>query len=140
VKPFLEADASATFTRPVEDPRLGDDPLQILAYHLASVAALNRAGVTLLAGSDPPTAGVTHGVSLLQELELLVRAGLTPVEALSAATARTADAFGLDDRGRIRPGMRADLLLVGGDPTADIAALRRIRRVWRGGAELDRSL
>lgn len=139
VKPFLEAEASVAFTRRVEDPRLGDDPLRILAYHLASVAALHRAGVTLLAGSDPPTAGVTHGIGLLQELELLVRAGLTPAEALRAATAHAADAFRLDDRGRVRPGMRADLLLVEGDPTVDITALRRIRTIWRGGVELDRS-
>jgi imidazolonepropionase-like amidohydrolase len=139
VRPYLSDDATATWTRFERDPRMGDDPMQILAYHLASVSALDSAGVTLLAGSDPPTFGVIHGVGLLYELELLVRAGLSPAEALSAATARTADAFRLSDRGRIRLGLRADLVLVEGDPTTDVTALRRIRHVWRGGVELDRA-
>lgn len=136
VRPHLSGDAVATWTRFERDPRLGDDPMQILTNHLASVAALDSAGVTLLAGSDPPTFGVIHGIGVLYELELLVRAGLTPAEALSAATARTADAFRLRDRGRIAPGLRADMLLVDGDPTTDVTALRRIRHVWRGGVEL----
>lgn len=139
VRPYLSDDATATWTRFERDPRMGDDPMQILAHHLASVAALDSAGVTLLAGSDPPTVGVIHGIGLLYELELLVRAGLSPAEALSAATARTADAFRLSDRGRIRPGLRADLVLVEGNPTTDVTALRRIRRVWRGGVELERA-
>lgn len=115
-----------------------DDFSDILRFHLESVAALHEADVTILAGSDPQTAGVVHGIGLLQELELLVRAGLSPSEALSAATARTADVFGLDDRGRIEAGRRADLVLVEGDPTKDVTALRSILRVWRGGEELDR--
>lgn len=153
VKPHLEAEAAQRYTPPAEmDPRAKarldtflrvqglSEPIEFLEYHLASVAALDSAGVTLLAGSDPPTAGVIHGIGLLQELELLVRAGMSPAEALSAATARTADAFGLRDRGRIAPGHRADLVLVEGDPTSDVTALRRIRRIWRGGVELDRAL
>src|SRR5690242_13604982 len=63
-----------------------------------------------------------QGVSLHRELELLNRAGLQPIEALSAATVRTANSFGLTDRGRIAIGLRADMILVRGDPTADITA------------------
>jgi hypothetical protein len=70
------------------------------------------------------------------ELELLVAAGLTPVDALIAATATPAKSFALKDRGRIAPGLRADMFLVDGDPTHDIVATRRIARIWRGGAEL----
>jgi hypothetical protein len=70
------------------------------------------------------------------ELELLVAAGLTPVDALVAATATPARMFALKDRGRVTPGLRADLLLVDGDPTHDILATRHIARVWRGGVEL----
>lgn len=136
VRPYLDDAAMATWTRFERDPRMGDDPMQILAYHLESVTALHGAGVTLLAGSDPPAYGVIHGLGLLYEMELLVRAGLSPAEALSAATARIADAFRLRDRGRIQPGLRADLVLVDGDPTTDVTALRRIRHVWRGGVEL----
>jgi hypothetical protein len=74
------------------------------------------------------------------ELALLVRAGLTPAQALTAATAAPARAFGLADRGRIAVGQRADLLLVEGDPTRDIGATRAIVAVWKNGAPVDRSL
>ncbi|MFP5071095.1 amidohydrolase family protein [Pseudonocardia nantongensis] len=71
--------------------------------------------------------------TLHRELELLVAAGYTPLEALRATTALPARWFGLDDRGRIAPGLRADLLLVDGDPTVDLTATRAVRRVWIGG-------
>lgn len=67
-----------------------------------------------------------------------VRAGLTPVQALTAATSAPARAFGLTDRGRISPGLRADLLLVDGDPTTDILASRRIVMLWKRGSRVDR--
>lgn len=70
------------------------------------------------------------------ELQLLVRAGLTPTEALRAATALPARRFGLDDRGRIRESLRADLVLVDGDPTTRIADTLNIRQVWRRGSAL----
>lgn len=69
---------------------------------------------------------------------MLVAAGLTPAEALAAATAKTAEIFQLADRGRIAPGLRADLLLVDGDPTADITAIRKIVGVWKQGRRIDR--
>jgi hypothetical protein len=74
-----------------------------------------------------------------RELELLVDAGLTPLEALRAATSLPARHFGLADRGRIAVGMRADLLLVRGDPSADITATRAIEGVWKGGVRADRA-
>lgn len=64
--------------------------------------------------------------------------GLTPTEALAAATSAPADAFRLTDRGRIRPGLRADLLLVNGDPTRDITDTRGIVAVWKEGVRLSR--
>jgi hypothetical protein len=79
-----------------------------------------------------------HGASMHRELELLVKAGLTPVEALAAATSVPAERFRLPDRGRIAPGMRADLLLVKGDPTSDITATRKIARIWKQGVEVYR--
>ncbi|MEV6028666.1 amidohydrolase family protein [Streptomyces sp. NPDC052036] len=96
--------------------------------------AMHRAGVPLLAGSDAiPVFG--HGIGLHRELELLVEAGLTPAQALAAATSVPAACVGLTDRGRIATGLRADLLLVDGDPTRDIAATRALRAVWRAGVE-----
>ncbi|MHA6761393.1 amidohydrolase family protein [Streptacidiphilus sp. PAMC 29251] len=106
----------------------------------ASVEALHRAGVPVLAGTDANNApGVPasppFGDSLHHELELLVSAGLTNAEALRAATVLPARHFGLADRGAIAPGLRADLLLLSGDPVADIRATRTIERVWCAGIE-----
>jgi len=106
----------------------------------ASVMALHEAGVDLLAGSDvsepiPSLGGLAHGASLHHELQLLVSAGLKPVEALRAATSTPARRFGLTDRGRIVPGARADLLMVDGDPTKTISDTLSVRTVWRLGVQ-----
>ncbi len=115
---------------------------EVDVFHLeaaiASVRALHAAGVEILAGTDAPNPRTVHGASLHEELELLTRAGLTPVEALRAATEAPARRFGLADRGRIAPGMRADLVLVEGDPTRDIRATRRIVSIWKNGAPIER--
>ena len=103
-----------------------------------SVARLRVAGVTLLAGTDAPNPGTAHGISLHRELELLVGAGLSPLEALAAATSVPARVFHLADRGRLAPGLRADLLLVDGDPTRDITATRHIVSIWKGGIAVER--
>jgi len=108
-------------------------------YALAAVRALRAEGVPILAGTDAPNPGTAHGASMHREMELLVKAGLTPAEALAAATSRPARTFGLTDRGRIAAGLRADLLLVKGDPTQDITATRDIVAVWKTGAPLDRA-
>lgn len=109
---------------------------QNLEFARESVRLLNAAGVPILAGTDTPP----HGVSLHRDLELMVRAGLTPVDALAAATSNPAAAWGFTDRGRIAPGLRADLFLVQGDPTTDIKATRKIQRIWKAGVEVDRPL
>lgn len=100
---------------------------------LASVAALHAAGVDILAGTDAGNPGTAHGASMHGELALLVRAGLSPAAALAAATSLPARRFGLDDRGRIAPGLRADLVLVEGDPGSDIEATRNIVGIWKSG-------
>jgi imidazolonepropionase-like amidohydrolase len=109
-----------------------------LAGALESVRRLHEGGVEILAGSDAPNPGTAHGASLHHELELLVQAGLSPLQALRAATSAPARRFGLADRGRVAPGQRADLLLVAGDPTADIRATRAIERIWKNGAAVER--
>ncbi len=103
-----------------------------------TVRKLRAVGVPILAGSDAPNPGTTHGASIHREMELLVGAGLTPSEALKAATAAPADAFGLKDRGRVAVGQLADLVLVEGDPTAEITATRSIAAVWKRGLPIDR--
>jgi imidazolonepropionase-like amidohydrolase len=103
-----------------------------------SLRLLKAAHVPILAGSDAANPQIAAGASLHHELELLVAAGLTPTEALAAATSLPAARFRLSDRGRIAPGQRADLLLVRGDPTADIRMTRDIVAVWKRGKQLDR--
>jgi imidazolonepropionase-like amidohydrolase len=122
----------------------GDEPppgASIQTY-MDGVGSLIEQGVSLLVGSDvflnnPRT---LHGVTFHRELELLVMAGLSPTQALAAGTASAAQAFGLEDRGCVCAGFKADLVLVRGDPTKDILASRDILKVWRDGVEFDRSL
>jgi imidazolonepropionase-like amidohydrolase len=106
---------------------------------LANILALHRAGVPVLAGSDAPNPGTAQGLSLHRELQLLVEAGLTPAEALAAATALPAAHFRLDDRGELAPGRRADLLLVEGDPLTDIGASLSIAAIWQRGEPVVRA-
>jgi imidazolonepropionase-like amidohydrolase len=110
------------------------------AAHLARVRGLHEAGVKLLVGSDAgPRQPTAHGIGAHREIELLSMAGLTPSEVLAAATANVSDAFRLADRGRIAPDKRADMILVRGDPTVDLLAIRDIVRVWKAGVEVDRT-
>ncbi|KAK0701247.1 hypothetical protein B0H67DRAFT_558721 [Lasiosphaeris hirsuta] len=102
---------------------------------------LHVAGVSLLVGTDGnlepmSPAQVPFGTSLHDELENMVAlVGMTPAEALRAATEVPAHAFGLRDRGVVAVGKRADIVLVDGDPTVDIRAVRNVRRVWVDGVE-----
>ena len=107
----------------------------------ANVRALLVAGAELLVGTDSGVHGVFPGASLHRELRLLVRLGMAPIEALRAATSAPAaflDPEGRSDFGRIAVGQRADLLLVSGDPSEDIASLAAIEGVWLAGARLTR--
>jgi imidazolonepropionase-like amidohydrolase len=111
---------------------------------MGMVAELKRAGVDMMAGTDTPIGLLTPGFSLHEELALLVRGGLTPLEAIASATLRPAQYFELDDElGRIDRGMRADLVLLEANPLDDIRNTRSIRAVMKDGrlhgqAALDR--
>jgi hypothetical protein len=107
---------------------------QRLLVPKAVTAALQKAGVPLLVGTDAGNAGTQYGVSVHHELLALTQAGLTPLQALTAATSAPAKAFRLTDRGRVAKGYKADLLLVEGDPSQDITATRNIVEVWKDGA------
>jgi imidazolonepropionase-like amidohydrolase len=108
----------------------GDPRPPRLERALDAVRRAKAAGVTIACGSD---AGVfAHGTNA-REVELLVEAGLSPIEALRAATSVAADVLGRSDLGRIAPGAIADLVAVDGDPIADPAALRRAVLVVAGG-------
>ncbi|GHT56899.1 imidazolonepropionase [Spirochaetia bacterium] len=112
-----------------------------LGVVFANVKALHDVGVDILAGTDVSEAGegyggLAHGASMHHELQLLAAAGLTPIEALRAATSVPARRFGLNDRGRIAAGLRADLLLLDGDPLVNLSDTLNISAVWRGGVQL----
>lgn len=107
---------------------------------LGLVERLHKAGIPILAGTDTPAPWVLPGAGLLAELQLLVEAGLSPSDALQAATGRAAAVLHKSaDVGTIRPGRYADLLLLDADPLADIRNLHHIAAVYMAGKEIDRT-
>ncbi len=103
------------------------------------VREMQRRGVGLLAGSDAPSGGILPGFSLHDELEALVQAGLTPIEALRTATLNPARYLGATDSlGTIAAGKVADLVLLDADPLLDIRNTRRVRGVFVNGRYVGR--
>ena len=109
-------------------------------YVVETVRRLHEAGVRLLVGTDSNRTNkmcfITHGASIFREFDFLHKAGLSNLEILRGATSTAAQVFGLNDRGSIAVGKRADLVLVEGDPIHDISACRNIKRVWVKGVEV----
>jgi len=104
------------------------------AWSLRLVGDMHARGIPIGAGTDTPINFSLPGYALHTELELLVRAGLTPLDAIRAATVRPAEFLGLESQmGRVEPGMRADLVLLTADPLTDITNTRRIEAVVSRG-------
>jgi imidazolonepropionase-like amidohydrolase len=104
------------------------------SYTMSMIGRMNAAGVPIGAGTDTPIAHAIPGYSLLNELETLVIAGLTPLEALEAATLRPAEFFSLQDQmGTIDVGKVADLVLLEADPLQNINNIRKIDTVVSQG-------
>jgi imidazolonepropionase-like amidohydrolase len=100
---------------------------------LAFTGLLATRGIRFLAGSDVPCGGVSPGLSLWREMALLTQTGLTPLQALQAATGQPAAFLGKPELGRLRPGAFADLAFVQGNPLAGIPADPVIPAVIRAG-------
>jgi len=132
-RPDFRLEAMTDEVRDLADASIALDHRTFLMAH--------RAGVPILASSDASFANpyLFHGFSLLDELDLYVAIGLTPREALFAATVAPPRFFGLADQdGTIAPGLRADLVLLDANPLEDLATLRRPEAVIVGGRVLDR--
>ena len=98
------------------------------------IPKLDEAGIGIMAGTDMPLFLLTPGFSLHKELELLVRAGLTPMQAIEAATLRPAQYYGLENQqGAIAEDMLADLVILDANPLEDIANTQQINAVMRNG-------
>src|SRR5215510_4128578 len=107
---------------------------------LALVGGFQRAGGIVLAGTDCPNVAIVSGFSLHRELELLVRAGLSPMEAIMAATRRPAERLGRRNVfGTLEAGRSADLLVLTADPLTDIRHVGRIERVIARGVAYEPS-
>jgi imidazolonepropionase-like amidohydrolase len=110
------------------------------AYEFAEafVTAIHQAGAVIVLGTDANSApgspaAVAHNTGPINELALLVDAGLSPLEALRSATSVAAKLYSWPERGAIREGAVADVLLVAGDPTTNISAIRDVLGVWLAG-------
>ena len=109
------------------------NPAETASQRIETLMDYHKAGVKILAGTDSPL--VPYGTSLHLELEYYVKAGLTPFEALQAATINIARALHVDrDLGTVEAGKLADLAIVEGNPLADIRATRNLRMVVANGA------
>jgi hypothetical protein len=109
-------------------------------FSLDRTRQLQAAGVKLLAGTDTPQPFLFPGFSLHDELGLLVRAGLTPLEALQTATINPAEFFGMQGAlGTVDKGKVADLVLLDANPLENIANTRRITAVIANGRLFDRA-
>jgi len=110
------------------------------AHAAANLRRVWDAGIRVVVGSDAGNIGTLHGPAIFREMASMVRAGLTPLEVLRAATLNGADVMGLGEQaGRIEPGALADLVLLDADPLLDISNLSRVQRVIAKGRVLPAS-
>jgi imidazolonepropionase-like amidohydrolase len=105
-----------------------------------TLARLNAAGVTIVLGTDDGAVrDHFYAYTAHRELRLMVEAGMSPAQVLTAATKTSADVLRLTDRGRLEPGSRADLLVLEANPLDDIAHTTRIAAVYQNGVAVDRA-
>lgn len=105
-----------------------------LARQMVFVGRAQKGGVKVVAGSDTPNPFVLPGSSLHDELQLLVESGLTPMEALVAATGRASELLGQqNDLGTVAKGRYGDILILDGNPLENIQNIRRVRTVLKSG-------
>ncbi len=109
-------------------------PNEQLRRGLENLETVAGAGITVAAGTDAGNPGTAHGASIVRELELMARAGMTPMEVLVAATRNGARALGRgEELGTLRPGHRADLVVLSENPLEDVRHVGSVRTVVKAG-------
>ncbi|MFC7736452.1 amidohydrolase family protein [Roseomonas sp. GCM10028921] len=142
--PFLRAALNPAMIARLQDPawrasQLGraEPRRSDVRINKLNLKRIHDAGIPVAFGTDSGGTPLrVQGFAEHRELELMVEAGLTPAQALDIATARSAELLGLTDRGSLRDGLRADLVVLDADPVADIRNTRRIVRVYQAGREV----
>ncbi len=124
----------AVFELRAGDPNVKDFNVHGYSQMIQFTGMAKRAGVRVVAGSHSAVSHAERGWAYQREMELLVESGLTPMEAIQAGTIENARFFRIEDRlGSIESGKTADLILVEGDPSKNISALRQIKQVMLAG-------
>ena len=132
ISPVLERSFFTTAGYPLVEGYTRDDYRKSYSKMVELVGKLHKAGVPILAGTDGA------GIELVRELEIYQQAGFTPAEALQSATILPARIVGADKRtGSIAVGKEADMVLVDGDPSKELGALRRVVTVVSDGYVMD---
>jgi len=103
---------------------------------LVEVKKLYDAGIPILVGTDPPNVGINYGDDLYEEMALLVRAGIPMLEVLKSATSVPMVQFGIAQKGMIKVGYSADMILVDGDVTKDLNVLKKSKQLFKAGKSL----
>lgn len=136
---IVEKDVFVSPTLGIFEKRLGspgntESDVRAFANMLKFVGMCHAVGAKIVVGSHTHASFAKRGTAYQHEMELLVKAGMSPMEVLTAATMNNARFFGTEDRlGSIEAGKLADLVLVAGNPTKDISAMRNVRHVMLNG-------
>jgi imidazolonepropionase-like amidohydrolase len=139
LKTIVEHDVFVSPTLAIFERRAGekdatDVQVQGFANMIRFVGLCHEAGAKVVVGSHTSAPLAERGRAYQRELELLVEAGMTPLEAIRAGTLSNAQFFGIEDRlGTLRAGKTADLILVDGDPSREIAAMNNVKHVMLNG-------
>lgn len=126
----ISADVEYAIVHDIASSRISDD---YFAIALDNTRRMHEAGIQIIAGTDAPNQGTAHGISLHDELALLVDSGLSPTDALKAATYLPYSRFAIGERGTLQPGARADFILLERDPREDIRHTQSIRAIVKNG-------
>ncbi|RUO65428.1 Imidazolonepropionase [Pseudidiomarina planktonica] len=134
--PEFEISAQAKQSLSMKIP--GQFPEHFFTNLISSTTRMHEAGIRLLVGTDAPNPNTAHGWSIVVEMSLFAEAGIPAQQILTAATAATANAFGIADRGMIASGYRADFILLERNPLEDLTALQQPQAVYKNGFKVGR--